>query len=57
MNIRSNRAEIARLQAKVKTLTQQGKEKDRVNEDQEREITSLRSQLSQLRKQRGLSHE
>ena len=56
-SIRSTRTEMARLEGKVKQLRQENREKDRINEDQEREITSLRSQVSQLRKQRGLSHE
>lgn len=57
MSVRDTRAEVARLKKRNNTLTAEKKEIERMNEDQEREITSLRSQVSQLRKQRGLAHE
>ena len=57
MSVRDTRAEVARLKKRNNVLASENKDQAQMNEDQEREIASLRSQLSQLRKQRGLSHE
>ncbi len=57
MTAAKDRAMMVKLKERNNILQAENKEKDRINEDQEREITSLRSELSQLRKQRGLSHE